>query len=208
MSRRKKTLTSAQLGPQERLTLFRKRTAELENLRLIQSGANMQFRLSWDIESKLRYEATEPDEDDLRSFLLLFRQFISTSEPVYINRIFNDCLQYLNDDLLKGEINKARDSWHKRINAGPVKILRQDRRPISPEYMLDLWINGYYFHNDPSKAEELENLLTQPVSLARMQFLNDFVALVPIVQYMGNVVAHCLDSQLFQIPSDSASEPM
>lgn len=202
-TRRKKDKHSASLGPQERLDLFRKRVNELEDLRLIRLGMKMDFLFTLNSDSKpLQCEANEPDEDDLRSFLLLFRHFISESEPIFLNRIFNDCLRFLTDDDLKGEVKKARCFWQKRMSSGPVKILR-DAKPISPEYMLDLWINGRYFHNDAQKASELEGLLSGPGPLVRMQFLINVPALTSIIQLMGSIVTRALDEHLFQIPSDA-----
>jgi hypothetical protein len=193
---------SAPLAPRERLSLFRKRASEMEDLRLIRSGMKMQFRLTFDSDSRtLHYEANEPDEEDIRSFLLLFRRFISQSEPIFINRIFDDCLRLLSDDVLKSEVKMARDSWKKRTSSGPVKMLC-DGNPISPEYMLDLWINGHYFHDDAKKASELEGLLSRPGSPARMQFLVDLSALASLILSTADVVTQALDENLFQFPTD------
>lgn len=198
MAGRRKNKT--QLKTIERLKLFKRRADELGNLRLVRSEAKMHFRISWDAESKLlRHQITEPDEEDLRSFLMLFRRFISESEQVYINRVFNDCLRFLSDDVLKEEIQKAKEAWQTGMHLGLVRMY-VDETNLAPEYVLDLWINGYYFHDDVEKLAELERLLRQPLCLVRMQFLSILPNLTFIILYLGQVVAHGLKEGLFQIP--------
>ena len=201
MARRQRSRT--QLGTMDRLELFERRASELGNLRFVQSGLQSKFNIAWDVESGfLRYRSVEPDEEDLRSFILLFRHFISRSEPVFIDLLFNDCFRFLTDNELRKRVEQARDVWRREIKTGVMGIV-VDGVDLTPEYVLDLWINGEYFHNDPDKASELRNLLAQPLPLARMQFLSALPVLTRIILYMGRVVAHGLEEGLFQIPQDS-----
>ena len=198
-------MESAQsLNTVERLLLFRDRVGELNQLRLVRSQAKMKYQFKWDAESaKMTSQAQEPDEEDLRSFLLLFRQFISKKEPIFINRIFNDCIRFLVDKNLKTEVIKAKEAWKEAVTTGMGEI-RVNKSNLTPEHVLDLWINGYYFHNDAQKATELKRLLAQPLPLARMRFLLSLADLFRIVSYMGAVVSHGLESDLFEIPGESS----
>ncbi len=96
----------------ERLELFVARVEQLKQLRLVRRQQPIKYSFHWDIDPQLtKVESVEPDEEDLRSFLLLFRQFISRGEPVFIERAFNDCLRFLKDDALKTEVGKAQEAW-------------------------------------------------------------------------------------------------
>jgi hypothetical protein len=201
MARRKEKRQSFEIV--ERFSLFRKRVIELSKLRLVQSEAQSKYQISWDAESgQLTYQAQEPDEEDLKSFLLLFRHFISSSEPIFINRVFNDCLRFLDDECLKGEVQKAKEAWRKELQSGTLGM-QVNEANLTPEYVLNLWINGYYFHNDPEKTFELESLLKQPLPLVRMQFISCLPNLFQIIFYMGRVISYGLDNGLFKVPNES-----
>jgi hypothetical protein len=57
---------------------------EIADTRLIRKGFNPDITMSWNKMQGLRFESRESDEDDLRSFLVTFRQFISDKELVYL----------------------------------------------------------------------------------------------------------------------------
>jgi hypothetical protein len=188
----------------ERLQRFKKRVDELRNLRLVQSERHWNTTVSWDAKSGLlRYQIDGPDEEELRSFLLLFRQFLLKREHIYIPRVFNDCLRFLDDGHLKEQVRKAKEAWEQAIHFGAFGVVVQDVN-LTPEYVLDLWINGYYFHScDDKKMAQLEKLLAyKDLPLARMQFLNALPPLTQIVLYLGSAVTHALQEGLFHVPSD------
>ena len=198
-------MSKEKLSTYERLELFSCRVAQLGEMRLVRRGINSQFTIRWDtVSQRLSYHALEPDEEDLRSFLLLFRQFISKKEPVFINRIFSDCLRFLGSDELKDELNKAKGEW-KRVLTGMAGFkMVVDSQNLTPEYVLDLWINGEYFHNDPEKARELRRLMTDQIPLVRIQLLSALPSLTQVILYIGNVVTYSLMEGLFHIPDDMA----
>jgi hypothetical protein len=195
---------STQLSTHERLEFFAARANELRELRLVRDGMRSKFSLSWNVISKqLAYRAIQPDEEDLRSFLLLFRQFISDREPIFINRIFNDCLRFLDSSELKEQLTKAKDEW-KRLFQGMGAIqMVVDNRKLTGEYVLDLWINGHYFHSDSDKAVELHRLMTDQIPLVRMQFMDVLPRLTEIIVYTANVVTYGLREGLFRVPDDT-----
>jgi hypothetical protein len=196
---------SKQLSTYERLELFGQRVIELNERRLVRAGMNSHLTISWDAASSLlRYQAIEPDEEDLRSFLLVFRQFVSDKEPVFISRVFNDCLRFLGSDQLKEQLKKAQDEWKHFYKVGAFGLVINNRN-LAGEYVLDLWINGYYFHNDSDKAAELRKYIaTSDIPLIRTQFLSVLTSLTQIILYVGSVVNYCLRVGLFHIPESTA----
>jgi hypothetical protein len=118
-----------------KLSLFVERATELGNARLLKTGG---LRTDWSVTfGPGGTEATtyDPDEDDFRSYLLTFRQFVSDDEPIFVNRVASILWQRITDD-----------------------EFRFNGERLRPEGLLDLWINGIYFHNDAAKAEKLKRL--------------------------------------------------
>jgi hypothetical protein len=195
---------SALLSTRDRLGLFVQRVEELSQRRLVRQGMNSEHTIKWDaISQQLTYQAIEPDEEDLRSFLLIFRQFISDREPVFINEVFNDCIRFLNSSQLQEYLKKARKKWKNSFrHMGAFHIVVNERN-LTGEYVLDLWINGYYFHNDIYKAAELRRLLTNQLPLVRMQFLTILTDLTRIILYVGNVIRYGFREGLFHFHDES-----
>jgi hypothetical protein len=188
------------LSTDERFKLYVKRVNLLLERRFVHEGMKYEYSLKWDSTSQaMKFQAKEPDIEDLRSFLLDFRRFIAPKEPVFISKVMNDILRFLSDDHLKEEVKKAQDEW-KRIfhKMGDMSII-VDGKNLSPEYVLDLWINGFYFHDDIEKAEELERLMKDQFPFVRTQFISSLPALTNIIVYISNVVTHGLKEKLFQI---------
>lgn len=192
---------TAELSVRERLNLFVDRVNELRALRLVRAGMPSQYTVTIDgLSQKATYQATEPDEEDLRSFLLLFRQFISSREPVFIHRIIGDCVRFLNDDRRKEQVKIAQEHWKSIFREmDDIQIVVNDK-DLSPEYVLDLWINGHYFHNDPDKAQEIRRLVQDPIPVARMQFISVLPSLTNAILYVAEVVTYGLEEGLFQFP--------
>src|SRR5579859_4709174 len=101
-----------QQSDREILELFLERVDELAHTDLATSGGlSIEHHIRYDKESGLTTELREPDENDLRAYLLTFRQFISEGEPVFIGRIYNLCARCLTDDELKHKVADARQHW-------------------------------------------------------------------------------------------------
>ena len=162
--------------------------------------------MRWDAESQtITQVVSEPDEEDLRSFMLVFRQFVSECEPVFLPRAANDCRRFLTDLKPKSELAKAIDFWKTTVNKVGAFGLTIDRTPITGEYILDLWINGAYFHNDQHKAEELRRHLSSGfLPLVRAHFLGVLADRTNVILYHGSVVNYGLRNSLFDFGVDKA----
>ena len=193
---------SVNLTTQKRLELFAQRVKELIELRLVQGGMGAKLSMSWDSTSQqLTQQVIQPDEEDLRSFLLLFRHFISKREPVFIPGIFDDCHRFLKSSELTDELKKMHEDWKQIFTFGAFQLMI-DNQNVTGEQILDLWINGFYFHNDSHKADELNRYFSASyMPTVRMEFLSALTALTQIIGYTGAVVFHGLKEGLFHIPS-------
>lgn len=192
------------LTTRKRFELFVARALELERLRLVKQGIRAKYKLSWNADdNKLNHTSNEPDEEDLRSFLLLFRQFIANDEPIFINKIFNECEISLSEETIISELRQARAEWKKILkNVGGVQVI-VDGQSLTGEYVLDLWINGYYFHNDADKVAKLEELTKGQLPLTRMQLYGALPGLTGIIIGVGHGIQKCLQEDKFVFPDES-----
>lgn len=129
--------------------------------------------MQWDEQTGLHFELEQPDEDDLRSYLMTFRHFISEREPVFISSIYSICSRCLTDDELKDIIAKAQEHWKYTLAHAGIQLV-VNGRAIAASEVCDWWINGTYFHNDPDHQARLETMQRFPLdhSIFRFVFLN------------------------------------
>ena len=193
-----------EIAARDRLEVFVHRARELRDRGLARTAlAQLNFTISWDSASQLlRYATPRIDEEDLRSFLLAFRHFISKGEPAYIERILNDCMRMLRSDHYRRELGKSRDEWKSSFQRmGPIAVTINERK-LTGEYLLDLWINGVYFHNDGHKAAELHRLIGASFPLVKTKFLETLATLTQVIYYVTSVVEFGVREGLFQFQPD------
>lgn len=183
-------------SPRETLELFVARAEELQHSRLLANDFSPSFSMNWDRVSGLRFHSNEPDEEDLRSYLITFRKFIAQREPLYLFKIYNICLQYLLSDKMRDNLLEARAAWTKQLRDGGFRLNFNDRN-ISPEYITDLWINGYYFHDEPEKYRKLKSLLPHENMLVRHVFLDHLLEATRQIAYLTFVIKVAMRDGLF-----------
>jgi hypothetical protein len=181
----------------EQLQLFLMRADELLNSRLVKNGLNTGFTMSFDQISGIRFSSQEPDEEDLRSFLLTFRQFVSDEEPVYLYRIYNLCHMKILSDELKNHLIEGRKEWKRSLTHGGFKLVWNESE-FQPEKVLDLWINGVYFHNDSQKREFLDKIAPHQKMLLRQVFLNAITDGVRQVMFVSYIIKAAMKDGLIR----------
>ncbi len=179
------------------LHLYRAKVEELRNSRLLQEGFNPGLTINWNKMQGLRFVSREPDETSLRAFLITFRQFVLNNEPIFINKIYNLCHKYLISDKLKEYLIKSRKDWKEAQKSTGI-ILVYNKRELNPEFITDLWINGYYFHCDQKKLTILNKILPHEKMLIKFQFLNFLLDATRQVLYMDNIINASLKEGLFK----------
>lgn len=182
-----------------RLSTFVERANELTQRRLMTSNEKWSFKISSDNNSdSVDFHVGGPDEEDFRSFLLVFRLFILKKDPIFINRIFNDCIRSLPECELRKLFTHAQEEWKKALKGGYMAVIIGNKQ-ITPEYALDLWINGYYFHNDPEKTQLFKSLYAQALPLLRLTFMMAIPDLAQIILYTAALIQSGLKENLFVI---------
>lgn len=113
------------------------------------------------------FSVSQPDEDDFRSFLLCFRHLVAKKEPATLDRIANLLLANLHSDALRTFLSDSRETW-RRGRRGVIELII-DGRDYGPEWALDLYLNGRYFHTNEAKASELASVGDMGRRLTRQQ---------------------------------------
>jgi len=125
---------------------------------------------------------------NLRAFCTDYRKFTSPDEPVFINRIYNILEARLTDDYLREQLRKSREGWRK-AQRGAMSFTINDQR-ITPEHVMDLFINGWVFHMDSAKRQEFLRLWPNPLS--RFQLQNLIADACAQLFYMRNLIRFAL----------------
>ncbi len=152
--------------PRERLELFIERADELSRTAVIQTEFSPSFHFHFDRRWGAAMANREPDDTSLRAFLLAFRQFISPQEAVYVPGILNVAHRLITSEQLRNELVQAREVWTDNLARSDIRVL-ENGVAFTPEHVLDLWLNGQYFHSDPDKVRELRRIAPQTNLLSR-----------------------------------------
>ena len=179
------------MNPIERLELFSTRASELADTRLIRRDFRPGMTIRYERMSGTVFETSQPVEGDLRSFLLTFRKFVSNDEPVYLNRIYNLCRRCFTSQELKGYLIQSRAAWKDALHGKGFSIVL-DKGRVTPEEVLNLWINGWYFHDDEEKLRRLKLLIPEQRIFARWLFLDFIAEATRQIFYVENVITVAL----------------
>lgn len=149
----------------------------------------------------------QPDEDELRSFLLSFRKFTAKSEPVYIPYIHNVCQRCFTNPEHKEWIRLNQEYWRDEVLRTTFIQLVINNRPVHPEEVADLWINGYYFHDDHEKSARLQALVSTGL-FVRAQFLDYLIEATNVIIWTAKTIEAALNDGAIQAaqPQQSAQD--
>jgi len=161
----------------ERLDLFLRLVDELVATRLIRTGAlSDALHFSATAGQPAIFSVSVPDEDDFRSFLVCFRHLVANREPATLDQVANILLHKLEPEEPLGQfVSEARDVWRGASKQGPIQVIIDDAE-YGPEEVLDLYLNGQYFHSDLTKAGQLDSVGAIGEKLTRQQLNGMLVA--------------------------------
>jgi len=174
----------------DKLYGFDTEVEELGRRRLVAEGMENNFNISWvAAEQRLSMSVTDLDEDDLRAFCTGYRKFISPDEPVFLRRIYNILDQRLTDDYVREQVLRSREAWKLAQQGAGISVTIDEQR-ITPEHVMNVFINGRVFHMDSAARREFEHLWPNPVT--RFQMNNLIVEACKQLFFMRAVVRHAL----------------
>jgi hypothetical protein len=182
------TIVATDRSDSECLDLFLKRGHQLFDEPVVASGGlNVGLRISGEIGEPLSLSLQQPDERLLRSFLMTFRQFVLNNEDVYLPKIHNILWRRIESDEIREHLAAARQRWNGSRKVGSVGF-EADAVRFAPADMLDLWLNGHYFHSDSRKEAELERLDPIKAIFTRHLMLDLVVETTRYIRDLANVI--------------------
>ena len=203
MARRKRS-GRVDLSYRENLGIFLSCAEELRERPFILKGLyEFQFHVGFDDESgELTCEIQEAEKEHFRSFLLTFRKFILNDAPSNVDWVLNTCRRFVKDEEeeLIEVLDELKAVWGFRYRKGVVQMHTSDLN-LTPKYVLDLWINGQYFHsNSPDKRRQLNELLAQELPSVKIQLLWSLPLLTDIILRLAALVSKALEQGAFKFP--------
>lgn len=187
----------AQLSTRERLKKFHETVIELKRTSLMQKGLGLKMNIRVEGLETLFEKEEWPEEDDLRSFLLTFRNFVAEKEDVFLNRIFNLCYQKLTDGELRKDLVKAHKTWKEANDTAGINIVYKGKRQ-TPEQTTKLFLSGKYFHKDEEKKAILKELQPAQIMFFELQFLSYMLEATRIIFYVDGIVVTALKEGLYR----------
>ncbi|MHB1488308.1 MAG: hypothetical protein ACYCS7_13810 [Acidimicrobiales bacterium] len=173
-------------NPSEAFDLYVRRAEELRCEPAAQDF-HMELSLTFKAGAGISVTTREPNEQLFRSFLISFRKFVSDDDPVFVNRVSGLLMRALDSDELKRLLIHARKQWQEACKFGGLRLI-ENGRVLSPEVTMDLWLNGWYFHNDRRKEVELERLDPLHRIFVRSAFLNHVITATNYVMFVAQVI--------------------
>ena len=185
------------------LRLFHDRVKKMNESRIIKENS-LKYHISFNINRNegFRLEKIFPDEDDLRSFLLIIRPFTLNNEPIYYHRVLSiirkniideKCRRCLNEGLRIFNENAKHGGMNLRINSVSKngENITIETNEYSNDDIFNLLLNGDYFHQDISKIKQLESFKSDYFKdtgeiLAKRMFLDliiDYFSFFNVLDY-------------------------
>lgn len=84
-------------------------------------------------------------------------------------------------------MRRARERYRAALRRGSLQFVLNDRH-LEPESVVDLWVNGRYFHNDRRKAAALDALDPTSRVFVRHVFLDVLVETTKYAVFLANVI--------------------
>lgn len=145
----------------DKLAHFIRCVDEMCERRLIKSGKFKRLEFSFHIsrndktnETQIDYNITELDEEDFRSFLLIFRQFILQGEPIFVDYILGVVYKYLKPEHRSMQQNVS-NVWKEAKKGNGKTFFYDGNEKLSPEEIIKLWLYGDFFHGEIDKTSRI-----------------------------------------------------
>lgn len=171
------------------LSLFIEKAGELKGCDLVQ----LSHKLSFSINVSGNHGVAKtclPREEQLRSFLLIFRNFYSPRERIQFPKICRILIDNLENEDVKKKVGDVQVVYDQTLARSPLLLVDNDI-PITPEEVLRWWLYGYYHHTDGEKREKVERW-GFVAGLTKMQFVSTVFDLAKCVIWLDREVKNYL----------------
>jgi len=168
------------------LNLFIEKVEELKGCDLLQASHKLSFSIN--ISGNQGAATTSlPSEEQLRSFLLVFRNFYSPNEEIHFPKVCRILINNLENEEGKRKVSEVETVYGQILAMSPVSFIEDDT-PLTPNEILRRWFYGYYHHTDREKREKVEKW-GFVAGLTKMQFVSTVFDLARCVIWLNHVTS-------------------
>jgi hypothetical protein len=176
------------------LELFLIKVEELSNCSLVKSGQRVKFSIKFKKEEGGTIQTSLPDEDSLRSFLMVFRNFYAQKEITNFNKVCKLLIDSLEDNSIKELVKNTRAVYQEILKMSPINLVKNGKS-YSPEEIVNFWLYGFYLHTEDEKRKEIENW-NIGIGFTKTQFISTIFDLSNCIFWLGNVVKKFVDGKI------------
>lgn len=195
-------MADEKISATQRIELFLERWRDIEQRRVIRESKlkSLNFRVSY-TPAGVSYELPDIDEEDWRSFLMTFRQFVLRDEPVFVNKIFDLCYLAIEEGKQKDFLIAMRKEWKRTMKYGGPTSLIDGSKELSTDDIIRVGLYTGYFHNDKERIQLLKSWGEHaPMILGEFTFIVQ--QLTHIIRHLGHFVERGLDEKWLQIKEE------
>lgn len=182
-----------------RIATFLRTADRLRSSDLFQGGLyGMKYTLSVNVDkNSVEEKFDRPPEKDVRDALLDVRKFVAKRETEFLLSVCNLIYQRLESQTIRDDLAKIRrvfkDSLSGLQGTSSVRVgfrKSPDDEPeyLEPEYVIDLYFNGHYFHSDPDKAPRLTYLEDRIGGMLVYSFLESITNIAQCIFYLASFI--------------------
>jgi len=89
-----------------------------------------------------------PNREQLRSYLIQFRQFLNENDPTHVGALLRQAPRYLDDAGLRDRVQEAHAMWQEAQGPGWPRF-ELDGKVLTGADVAKLYLYGGMFHSDP-----------------------------------------------------------
>lgn len=183
----------------ERIRLYRERIQDMLDCGLINTGVG---RVTVDFTGKAERVLEGVDEDYLRSFLMILRQFTLNDDPVHFYSIYNLVYRKCERPDLHPWLALSRRIWNESMKSNPLG-LQMHGQPVSLEGILQLLLYGGMVHSDEEKAAKLRSMEPELKGLLRLLLLGSLRGPCQALMLLNTGIRYWLDTPDEVVPTFS-----
>lgn len=161
---------------------------ELMEEPLVQGGnLRSQFSMHATQGQPVQFSSHEPNKTELKSFLVTFRHFVLKDGPMFVSKVANELWRLLEGDEARDYLKTVRAKYDTAVRTGNMAVVINNDS-FTPEWVLDLWINGRYFHTEKRKREALDQLDPFSKMFIDNQMLDALIATTNYVTALASAI--------------------